>query len=325
MPQPSSALVTLRPDLAQSFMQFDLEMARQGFIAQLVCPVMDVAKASGNFGIIPIEQLLQNRDTQRAPGSGYQRGKYTFKPATFATAEHGAEEPVDDNEAELYRSYFDVEQIAAARALDAVLRGLEQRVAALYFSTATFTGALTVAAASTYLKANWATATPIDDVETAVQQVWANSGLWPTSLILDRHVYRNMRNCQQIIDRVKYSGFINPTAKDITPNVLAEVFDLQEVIVAGEGQNSADEGQAASISTIWDKTKMMVARIDRSKDFRRPTVGRCFHWGDDGSTIGGTIESYRDEPKRSDVIRVRNQTGEQIIYPQAAVLVTGVG
>ena len=64
MPSPSTALATLRPDLGGSFEEFDLAMDRQGFIATRVLPVLEVAKASGVFGKIPIEQLLKVRALQ---------------------------------------------------------------------------------------------------------------------------------------------------------------------------------------------------------------------------------------------------------------------
>src|SRR3712207_2374601 len=101
MPSPSSSLATFRPDLAASFEEFPLEMDQQGFIALRVLPVIETKKSSGTFGRIPLEQLLQNRDTLRAPGSGYNRGKFTFEPDSFATIERGVEEVVDDREAEM--------------------------------------------------------------------------------------------------------------------------------------------------------------------------------------------------------------------------------
>ena len=59
MPSPQSSLATLRPALAGSFMEYDLAMNQQGYIGHKVLPVMEVQAASGVFGRIPLEQLLQ--------------------------------------------------------------------------------------------------------------------------------------------------------------------------------------------------------------------------------------------------------------------------
>ncbi len=137
MPSPTSALTTLRPDLA-SFLEFDLESDRLGYVASQVFPVVEVASQAGVFGVIPVEQLLQQRTTNRAPGSGYSRGSFTFTTASFACEEHGAEEPVDDRQAKMYRDYFDAEQISTLRAFSAVLRNAEQRVADAVFNATTW-------------------------------------------------------------------------------------------------------------------------------------------------------------------------------------------
>ena len=326
MPSPSSSLATLRPDLAGSMMEFDLQADRNGFVGLRVAPVFEVQKASGNYGKIPVEQLLQYRDTERAPGSGYNRGKFTFLPATFATKEHGAEEPVDDNEATMYRDYFDVELVAALRARDAVLRNHEQRVADLLFNPTTYTGG----SLTTGITDEWddyTNAIPITDVENACRKVWSNSGMWPNSLIINRHVFRNLRLCTQIKNAITSSGAGTPAkASDITIEMLKAVFDLENIIVAGGAKNTANEGANAAFGKIWSDEYAMVCYIDpmASVDHKRPTIARTWHWGEDGSTIGAAIETYRDETVRGDVVRARMQTGEEIVYTELGHLLSNV-
>ena len=323
MPSPSSSLASLRPDLA-TFLEFDLESERQGYIATQVFPVIDVQSQAGNFGKIPIEQLLQQRDTKRAPGSGYSRGSWTFEPATYATEEHGAEEPVDDREAKMYAEYFVAEQISTMRAFSAVLRNAEQRVADAVFNATTWTGA----SLTTAVTHEWDDATncvPLTDVEAAVQKIYDNSGLWANALVINRKVFRNLRNSNQVIDRIESNGAGSPSKPtDITVQMLAQAFDLDYVIVAGTSRNGAKEGQAASPTQIWSGEYAMVCRVSTSADMRDPCIGRTFHWSQDGSSIGGTVESYRDETKRSDIIRVRHDVDEIVLYPQAGHLLSNI-
>jgi hypothetical protein len=323
MPSPSSSLASLRPDLA-TFLEFDLESERQGYIATQVFPVIDVQSQAGNFGKIPIEQLLQQRDTKRAPGSGYSRGNWTFEPATYATEEHGAEEPVDDREAKMYAEYFVAEQISTMRAFSAVLRNAEQRVANAVFNATTWSGA----SLTTAITHEWDDATncvPLTDVEAAVQKIYDNSGLWANALVINRKVFRNLRNSAQVIDRIESNGAGSPSkATDITVQMLAAAFDLDYIIVAGTSRNGAKEGQAASPTQIWSGEYAMVCRVSTSPDMRDACIGRTFHWSQDGSSIGGTVESYRDETKRSDIIRVRHDVDEIVLYPQAGHLLSNI-
>jgi len=325
MPSPTSSLATLRPDLA-TFLEFDLASENAGYIATQVLPVMSVASQAGNFGKIPLEQLLQQRETRRAPGAGYARGNWTFDKATYATEEHGAEEPVDDREAKMYAEYFDAEQISTMRAFSSVLRNAEQRVADSVFNATTWNGAaLTTAVGNEWDKNHLTDATPIADVEAAVQKVYDGSGLWPNALIINRKVFRALRNIDDIIERINSEGAGNASKpSDITAAMLAQVFDLEFVIVAGTSKNSAKEGQSAVPAQIWSSEYAMVCRVATSSDMREPCIGRTFHWSDDGSSIGGTVESYRDEVIRGNVIRVRHDVDEVILYPQAGHLLSNI-
>jgi len=322
MPSPSSSLSTLRPDLAGSVMEFDLAMDRLGFIGHQVLPVFEVGAQSGNFGVIPIEQLLQERDTARAPGSGYARGSFTFAPETYACFEHGAEEPVDDREQKMYREYFDAELVSTQRALDVVLRNAESRISAAVFNATTFT------AQTTSIANEWDDATnavPITNVETAVRAVWARCGIWPNALVINRTVFRNLRLCDQIQERIESSGAGSPSkASDITVEMLKAVFDLQHIFVAGGVYNSATEGQTLAIASQWSDEYAMVCKVAQSNDIREPCLGRTMHWAEDGSTVGATVESYRDETVRSNIIRARHDVDEKLIYTESAQLLDNV-
>ena len=320
MPGPTAALTTLRPDLGGSFLEFDLAMQASGFIGAQALPVITSAKQTGPFGKIPVEQLLQSPDTSRAPGSGYSRGHFTFSTDTFATEEHGWEEPVDDREAQMYSDYFDAEQIATARAMGFVLRAAEERAASLLFNASTWTPT-----AVTNEWDDYANATPVQDVEAAVQRVYAASGLWANTLIVSRKVFRNLRMTDEVRNRISSSGAGSPSrASDVTVDMLATVFDLPKILVGGGTKNTANPGAAATLDGIWDDEYAMVAKTADTSDIREPCVGRIIHWQEDGSEIDGRVETYRDETIRSDVVRVRHDVDEKVLYTEAAGLLSNI-
>jgi hypothetical protein len=303
-------------------MEFDLAMNQNGFIAQQVLPVIDVGRQAGDYGKIPLEQLLENRETARAPGAGYSRSKFTFLPESYATKENGAEEPVDDREAKMYVDYFDAELMATARAYSAVLVNQERRVAEALFNPTTYAGA------SRYLdttipwtKATYSTSEPIDDVQFGADQLYANTGLYANALICNRFVFRNLKRSQQIIDALVAQGAGDrATLRNLTKAQVAEALDLDMIIVAEGSRNTAAEGLAASVGQIWSSSYAMVARVCTTNDIKEPGLGRIFHWSEDGSTIGGTVEQYREEDIRSDVYRVRHDTDEKIHYVDCGFL-----
>lgn len=324
MPRPTSSLATLRPELGQGLEQFNLASDRQSFVGTMVLPVFNAAKSAGSFSVRTVAQILQGGDTSRAPGAGYGRGTQKFSTATYATAEQGWEETVDDNDKANYRDYIDAELVATQRAYDVVLRNQEIRIADAVFSTATFTGAMTNAVGTEWSNASGSD--PISDIDTAKKAIWDRTGLWADTLILNYHVFMNLRKADAIIDRIQSAGAGNAAkASDVTTAMIANVFDIAKVVVCGAPKNTGNEADTTpTISNIWSSEYAMLCVTAKTNDLREPCIGRTFHWAEDGSQIGGTVESYRDETIRGDVIRVRHQVGEKIIYPELGQLLSNI-
>jgi hypothetical protein len=320
MPSPATSDAVLRPDLGLAVQEYDALADLNGYIAQRVLPVFESDLQSAQFARIPIEALLQSPEVARASGAAYNRGDWKFTSDNFATKEYGWEEPVDVREARIYARYFDAEAIAAQRAQGFVLRAAEMRAAAALFNAVTWT--------PTAVTNEWddlTNATPIVDVEAAVRRVWALCGLWPNALIVNRSVFRNLRNCHEIIERINSAGAGDRTVpRDVTAAMLATVFDLDEVIVAGSPKNTANVAKDVSIAPIWSNEYAMVARVARTADLREPCIGRTVHWGEDGSQIGGLFESYYSDERRSNIVRCRHDVDEKILYVEAADLLSNI-
>lgn len=321
MPTSITSNAQLRPDLGGSLEEFNLEADRNGFIALQALPVIDVAEQAGVFGVIPVEELLRNADTARAPAAQYSRDTFEFTQDSFAVSEHGHEVVVDERLKNIYRHFFDAERVAARRARDVVLRNFERRAAAMLFNTSNFDHE---AAEISWMPDNYSTATPIVDVENAVQDLWEACGLWANGIIIPRQTFRHLRNCEQVIDRLNGMGIRDIVPEKITPQMIGLVFDLPKVMVPGGTSNSAPEGQSAQFTSIWDKDKVMVGVFATSDDITEPCIGRTFHWSEDGSEIGCTIESYVDDSRRGEVVRARLDTQQKLIMTAAGRLITGV-
>lgn len=322
-PSPSTAITRL--ELGSTFQEFDLAMNQMGFIGASVFKPRPVAVNAADVGKIPIEQLLQSSSTHRNPGSGYQRDSFTFAKFSYSTLEYGKEEPLDDSQLRMYGDLFDAEDVASQRAEHAVLEEYERDAAAMAFNTGTFTGAKTGAAAALWSLP--ATADPIGDVSTGIEAVAANSGLEANALVLNRKKLRQILQTDQIVDRVKYTS--RPTAAELR-NALADLFDVKYILVAGGFKNTANSGQDASISRIWSDSYALVCKVAESEDPREPCLGRTFVWTGDGPAApgGGTLaviaESYRDESRRSDILRARNNRDLVMMYAEAGYLISGI-
>jgi hypothetical protein len=320
---PTSSNTTVRADLA-AFFEFDLEMESREYIGTKVLPVVETQLQADNPGKVPLEALLQEVDTKRSSGGSYNRGSWQFERFTYATEENGWEEPVDERDEKRYQDLLQIDQIAYSRAVNFVMKNHEKRCADLVFNATTWTGAsLTTGVTNEWDDAP--NATPIVDVEAARLKVYNGSGLWPNALVINKKVFHNLRQCDEIIDRINSAGAGSASkASDITAAMLAAVFDLKYILIGGGSKNSASEGQAASPAQIWSDEYAMVCRVAETGDMREPCVGRTFHWAADGSVIGGLVEEYYSDEVRARMIRVRHDTDEVIMYPQAGHLLSNI-
>lgn len=322
MALPSTAIT--RMDLASTWSEFDLAASRKKFIGPKALRPRIVGVQAADVGKIPIEALLLTKSDDRAPGAGYRRGDFEFTKFSYATDEHGWEEPLDDRTLAVFRDLIDAETIHAQRAVDFVLRNYEIACAALLYDTAVWTGAA-LATAITHEWDDHANAVPVDDVEAARLKVIAGCGMEPNALICNRKQAFHLGQCASIVDRIKYSGLDDP--KNISLKALAECLQIEMILVAGGYKSTAKEGQDAVIATVWGDEYMMLAKVAVTDDPKEPCVGRTFMWSGDGPGAPGTeeeiaviVEEYREENRRGSVIRARNDRDLVVMYAQAAHL-----
>lgn len=313
---------TGRPDLALAFEEFDAAADRQGFIGYQVLRPYEVQQQSGQFSLMPLEELLQEPNTDRTNSGAYNRIYQRFNKLTYSTDEQGLEGPVDERERNMFADWLDHELAVTELLRDAVLRAAEKRVADAIFDATTWTGA----ALTTAITNEWddhANATPIDDVEGAITKVWENSGLNANAVIMNRNVFRNLRRCTQMVNRIESSGAGESSLPGrITVAQIAQAFDVDYVLVAGGTRNTANRGQAASLARIWSDEYVMVGRIGTTDNPKEPCLGRVFWWGGDGGVIAGTVETYEEAQSRAEIVRVRHDVDEKILLVEAGHLLS---
>lgn len=324
MPAPTSDPGQLRPDLQTPFEQFDLEADRQGFIGHQVFPVSDVGQAGGKFPKVKLESLLRDADTSRAPRTGYGRDDWEWEKDSYATEEYGWEGVTDENEAATYASWMDYSMVVARRTLDTVLRHAERRIAAAVFDASTWTGS----DLNTSVDNEWndfTNATPITDVKKAKKKVFEACGFDANALVINRDVFDNLKDCEEVIDRIASSGAGDSTlAGKISRMQLALAMELDHIIVAGSAKNTAKKGQDRKIARIWSGEYAMVCRVAVTPDFSEPCIGRILHWPGDGSEIDCAFESYHEPQTRAEVIRYRHQVDEKQLYVECGHLLDNI-
>lgn len=303
----ASDAAVYRPDLGIAVMEY-IEGATMGFIGLQVMPIFETPKQAATYPVIPKEALLKLPDTARAPRGRYNRDDWEYERGYYSTSEQGREEFVDDTE----RGLLDQEApgmadfIATNRAMGVIMRSQEKRIADKVFDASTFT-----AHAVTNEWDDASNATPIDDVNTGIKSFRSASGMLPDALIIAFSTFLDLKNCDQIVDRLKYT-FPGIDINRMSSEQLAAVFNVPQVLVGGAVYDSAGKNVDASISDIWSNEYAALTKISRGRDLTQPGLGRTFLWTED-SPKNPVVEEYREEGRRSDVFRVRHNTDEALM------------
>lgn len=289
------------------------------FIGLNIFPEFGVEKKSGQYPYLKLANgsLLNAGSSIRSPKGSYNEIDRSWDSDTYDTIDRGLEEAVDDTENEDQSRWFDSEVVTAMLVMRAMKLDHETRVQAAVQNTGNFAATNSVVAYTNALK------TTIDfpsDVLAAIERVNDNGEL-ANSIVMSPNV----------LNRIKVSTLLQNFIRgnrpsDSTTNITAQMIQqafadngIENVLVGRARYNSAKKGQAFSASRIWNDTYVWVGNI-QGGDIKAGGAGRTLTWNKEGGTF--VTESYRDDKRRSNMIRVRQNTAEKVVNANAGTLIT---
>lgn len=126
---------------------------------------------------------------------------------------------------------------------------------------------------------------PIKDIDAMATNMAEITGKRPNTLTLGRRVYDALRQHPDILDRIKF------TQKGvITTELLAQLFDVERILVCNAIQNVAAKGQAAQMKFTMGNHALLSYSVP-APGLKKATAGYTFTWtGLMGSNaLGGRI------------------------------------
>lgn len=320
---------TYRADLAACLRAYIED--RNRFIGPAILTPIEVMKKSAWFAKIALETLIKDvDDPKRAPKAAYARINWKYGDGNYNCEEFGVEDVVDDSEATFNRTFFDDETESAEICANIIMRTMEKRIAALIFNNGTFT--------PVSVGTEWddASATPVADINTGKKAVRDATGLIVNTLVISYNTFLGLQENTIIINKLKYSnpGFAKSSL--VTKELLAQVFDLDQILVGDGVKDTVEEGLDSVLADIWDDEYAFLCVTNAENTIKKPCIGRTFTWVADfergrrsqAATLEQTelmiVESYREEKVRGDVVRCRQSVDSQILVPECGYLMDNI-
>lgn len=260
----------------------------------------------GNYKVWKASDFRRRNIVRRASGTDFHRADLGLEPKAFRLEQMGYEIAIDDRE----NLPGEMESVSAKMVEDAYANldiELGKMLTATVFTNNT---AVTTAWSN-------ASSTPIEDVENAIQAVKGRLGVKADTMLISEDVLVALKNNAQILARLRTDA-----DKIITLEKLAGFFGLKNIyVMAGTETTSADGQEPATFGAI--ATAKCLVYFKGSEGVTAPSAIKCFY--NDNETRGmAIIETYRDNFKRSDIVRVVQDFDIVVTMVEGAQLLTGI-
>jgi hypothetical protein len=290
------------------------------FIASLAAPVVPVAKQSGKYAVFNKKDRFSRPVTARGPKAKANEIDWGGDFETYSCSEYALREFLPDSISANADAPIRPRVRAVEILTDLILLDREIRVAALATTAANYDSAHKTTLTGNSQLDQYATSDPLGVIDTAKAACFTD----PNTLIMGKAVYDRLKRHPQLLDHVK-GGSTSASPAAVGLEQMAEIFEVERVLVGAAQYNSANRGQTASFSRVWGKF-IVAAYIDPNPQMTGVSAYKTFQWTEMAQGAQGfKVRAWRDEERGGggEVIEVETAYDEVMVCADVCYLVSG--
>lgn len=257
------------------------------FISDRVFPRIPVKKQSDVYFVYNKGDFFRDEAKVRAGASESVGGEYGVEAADpYYCRVYAFHKDVTEQDRANYDEPLNADQDATDFVTQKMLIKREVQWASKYFKPSVWTteisGSADGVAPNSTIFFNKLASDPISVITNESVKMAAKTGFRPNTLVLSPYVFYALKNHEEILDRIKY------TQKGIvTTDLLATLFEVDNVYVAWGVVNSAGQGATDNIDFIMGKHALL-CYVNPKPAVKKPSAGYVFTWtGLEGSGAYG--------------------------------------
>ena len=229
---------------------FALAYRPSGFIADIICPRVPVAKDSDYYYIFDTANMKTYK-TVRAPKSSPNIVSGTLSKTTYVCLPHSLGGYIDDKDRAA--APFNLGEITVQNLIDAMMLDFEIEVKTAFTATANYASDSFYTTLSGDDQFNSGTGPDLEKlIDDAAKVVRDGCGISPNTLVIPWNVAMVMKRMSQIQEQRK--NVVDLTQQSgLPPNLWG-----YRVLVAGSQYDSAKEGQTKSFANVWSDTMILM-------------------------------------------------------------------
>ena len=277
------------------------------FVHDKIAPVAEVDGRTGTYCVWTRDYFFRRLGgAVRAAEGPYTRTGYGLTWPTYSTIEIGYEKALGDVTNASSQTPEDLQTMDTQFLTNLIEIEIEKRVADATFVTGVWGTSNTLTGTNQW--SDFGLSDPIGNAQLAIRTILRNTGAKPNTLIMGLLAWEKLAEHPLILDKYKH------TQKGImTPDLVAAVLGIDEIVVGESVENTADENQTFVGADIWTDNAVFLVR-------NSPALGVAngaytFTWNEKGNVPWG-VEDYREEQTRSDITRVFTHIQPAVVSAQ---------
>jgi hypothetical protein len=280
-------------------------------VSDILFPRVSVNKQSNKYYVWNKGDMWRAEARKRAPAADFARVGIRVSTDNYSAEQFALEYLIADEISANADAGIDIESTATMYLVDQLNLQKDLSFAADFFTASSGWTSGTVSTAWDTV----ATGTPVTNITNAVLAIKRALGASNQHRIIGlggTKILNALITSDQVRDRTKY---VQAGTYQGLQAALAPVLNLDELIISTREYNTAKEGRTASYSPVFDNDFLVVA-VPRNPGLSTPAAGYTFAWDENGRG-DMYVETYREEPKKSDVVRAvcyydQKQTGADL-------------
>jgi hypothetical protein len=279
------------------------------FISDLIAPAVSVRKQQDRYFIYDTaRETFRSTNDHRAPGAAANEVDFALSTDTYYCADHALVSVIPDEERDNADPVIQPDIDRTEFLADKIDLNKEIQIANIVALDSSLPG--TTLSGDT----QWSDAdsNPITAIEAGRAAIIEKVQPVPNTLVLPQQVFSAVRTHQKVLDSIQYTGQGIATAQ-----VLAQLFDVERVLVPRAVKNTAQPGQDPLMEYVWGKHAFLCYVPPRAA-LKTITFACTFAWTmAAGSVSGRLVETWRDHTRKSDVVRVQRYYDQKVIAADA--------
>lgn len=257
-------------------------------------------------------QDFRLEQSERANGSPANMATWEASTNTYYCKEQALKDVITDTDRQNTDAPLNLERDTMEYLVDKIMMRYEYEAQKVLFTTTTFSTNDTLTTASSWHYNTTTAQSPSSNVLSACAAVLRNSGVRPNTLVTSFNVLASLKENPLVYQRIQYAE-----RAIITEQILAALFDVQNVYIGTASYNTNKEGIALSVSAIWGDDALL-AYFAPSAGLKTRTAAATLRVTEKGNPY--RVKKWRDEEIEGDYIEVQTKFVVKAIATSAGFL-----